>query len=134
MVLPLVSARKMRTLVVDQDIEQRRFVERSLTALGYYRTTTASCFDELIALTHYSTSLAERFDLLIVSASIFTKRNMYWFDFCLGNARLKHVLVSDSDKRSNEIERFTDRSDQHVWRVQDVNTHVLRTLIPCIDF
>ncbi|CAN2979513.1 Response regulatory domain-containing protein [Pseudomonas sp. PM2] len=134
MVLPLVSARKMRTLVVDQDIEQRRFVERSLTALGYYRTTTASCFDELIALTHYSPSLAERFDLLIVSASIFTKRNMYWFDFCLGNARLKHVLVSDSDKRSNEIERFTDRSDQHVWRVQDVNTHVLRTLIPCIDF
>ena len=134
MVLPLVSARKMRTLVVDQDIEQRRFVERSLTALGYYRTTTASCFDELIARTHYSPSLAERFDLLIVSASIFTKRNMYWFDFCLGNARLKHVLVSDSDKRSNEIERFTDRSDQHVWRVQDVNTHVLRTLIPCIDF
>jgi hypothetical protein len=124
----------MRTLVADQDSEQRLFVERSLTALGYYRTTSASCFEELIALTHYSPSLSEHFDLLIVSASIFTKRNMYWFDFCLGNARLKHVLVADSDKRSNEIERFTDRADQHVWRVQGVNTVVLRAVIPCIDF
>lgn len=129
----MISGKTMRTLVADQDFQQRRFVERSLTALGYFRTTTANCLDELITLTHYSPSLFERFDLLIVNSNVFSSREISWFDFCVGNSRLKHVLIADSNMGPSKFENWSERSDQQVWRVHDINTDVLIRLIALID-
>lgn len=133
MVFPYVSGKTMRTLVADQDFQQRRFVEKALTALGYFRTTSASCFNELVTLTHYSPSLYERFDLLVVSASIFKDRDFDYLDFCFDNSRLKNVLIYDANKSTGELEILSDSEGEQVWLVQGVTLDVVAELATAIE-
>ncbi|UQS17572.1 hypothetical protein [Pseudomonas sp. HS6] len=133
MVLSDVSGKSMRPLIADEDVEQRRFVEKSFTTLGYFRTVTAGCFDEMISLTHYSPVLFDRFDLLVVNSDIFYSCEFDYLDFCLGNSRLKHVLIYDLNKGSSAVEVLSERSGEQVWRVQNVTSDVIARLIPLID-
>ncbi|MFJ2279734.1 hypothetical protein ACIOUG_01175 [Pseudomonas sp. NPDC087803] len=129
----LISGRAIRAVVAEQNFEQRCSVENSLIALGCFRTATVSDFDELVSITHYSPDLFERFDLLIANARIFRDVKVQWAQFCLSSSRLKHVLIYDEYKSSNELEVLSERSAYYVWRVKKADSTVLENLIPLID-
>lgn len=125
--------KSLRILVADQECTRRSMIENDLIGLGYYRVTPAICFSDLITLTHYSPDPFERFDLVVINAELVTAAGVKALDFCLENARLRHVLVYDSGFQRRLPRTFNQSPSQQIRLINKINLTQLVDFLSLID-